>query len=388
MNRAEAHELLLREIRERRTYLESSPATVNIEFTGRCPVKPPCTYCVGKNAPDYQDPGHIATETLDTYWPYLLAAQRVNDCTFGEFQLYPGHEDLVTRLAEAGVPFGFTTIGQLLTESRSRFLIRHADTVEFAISLNAATEPTYRKYHGTGFDIVIRNLRRFIALHTELRPGRPLPVVLSCIVMRGNRHEIIPFLRMAAELGIDRIILRHLFDMRAGRYAVDSFQYHFVYEEERLTYADYLEIRSEINAIPEFAALTINYEWKPEESFIREQSEPDVDIPCLFPWKFLCIRPLHDSYTPCCFLKKAVEKPSEKTVQEVWNGEVMVGMRTELAAGRVPHFCRKYGDACPLVLETHRLVQINPASRPVHSAPSALEPLRQADLSRVAKTAS
>jgi MoaA/NifB/PqqE/SkfB family radical SAM enzyme len=362
MTRREARELLLREIREHRTYLQSSPATINMEFTGRCHVKPPCTYCVGKNLEGYQEPGHIAQDQLASYWPYMLRSQRVNDCTYGEFQLYPGHEEVIARLADAGIPFGFTTIGQLLTENRARFLIRYSDTVQFAVSLNAATEETYRKYHGAGFDIVLRNLRRFSALHQELRPGKRLPLSLSFIVMRGNRHEVLPFLRLAGSLGVDRIILRHLFDMRVNRYNVASFGYDFVYEDERLAYTDYLDIRAGIEDSGEFTHLNIDYEWRAEESFIREQAEEGVDIPCLFPWKFLCIRPLHDSYTPCCFLKRAIEKPSKMSVEEVWNGEVMVGMRTELAAGRIPFFCQKYGDACPLVLQSYRaqppLVQI------------------------------
>lgn len=350
MSHDEARQLLLREIRERRTHLESKPATVNIEFTGRCHMHPPCTYCVGKNAEGYQEPGHITDAQLAPYWPHLLQAHRVNDCTYGELQLYPGHETVIERLSDAGVRFGFTTIGQLLTEKRSRFLIRHADTVEFAVSLNAATPETYRLYHGEGFDIVIRNLRRFVELHRELRPGKPLPFVLSYIVMRGNRDEVFPFLRLARDLGIDRVILRHLFDMRAGAYEVSTFGYRFRYEEERLGYADYLTLREQIDGTSEFAGMNINIEWNPELSFIQEQAEPGIDIPCLFPWKFLCIRPLHDLYTPCCFLKKPIAKPSETTLEEVWNGEVMVGMRTQLAAGRIPHYCQTHGDACPLVL--------------------------------------
>ena len=47
-----AHRALrLREIRAGRSVLRSTPATINIEFSGRCNVWPPCTYCVGKNKP-------------------------------------------------------------------------------------------------------------------------------------------------------------------------------------------------------------------------------------------------------------------------------------------------------------------------------------------------
>ncbi|MBM3765237.1 MAG: radical SAM protein [Acidobacteria bacterium] len=352
---------LRREIEERRTYLESPPDTVNIEFTGKCHMHPPCTYCVGKNGKDYQEPGHISDEQLEQYWPYMLQAQRVNDCTYGEFQLYPRHEEVVARLTANGVRFGFTTIGHLLNERRARFLLENAESLDFVVSINAATEETYRKYQGSGFDLTVRNLRRLVELNAELRPGKRPPFALSFIVMRGNRHEAIPFLRLARGLGVERVIFRHLFDMRVGDYAVRSFGHEFRYESERLDYKDYMALRAEVESSGEFGGMLIHFEWKAPESFIQEQAEPGVDIPCLFPWKYLCIRPVHDSYTPCCFMKKPIAKPSEASVAEVWNGEVMVGMRTELAAGKIPHHCRTHGDACPLVLESHRpqmLVQI------------------------------
>lgn len=353
--------LLLQEIRERRTFLQSPPDTLNIEFSDVCHMDPPCTYCVGKNKDGYRERGHVSDAQLARYWPSFLRARRVNDCTYGELQLYPGHQRVIERLSAAGVRFGFTTTGQLLTANRARFLITHAATVEFAVSLNAATPDTYRKYHGDGFSTVLRNLRRFVELHGELRPGQPLPVSLSYIVMRGNLHEVFPFLELASALGVSRLALRHLFDFRAGQYQVNSFGYLFDYERERLQYSEYLRLRTQIEDTPAFSHLNIHFEWKPEQSFIQEQAEPGVDIPCLFPWKFLSIRPLHDSYTPCCFLKRSIALPSQSTLEEVWNGEVMVGMRTELAAGLIPRFCRTYGDACPLVLASFR----NELHRPV-----------------------
>src|SRR5688500_2434366 len=107
------------EIRRRRSTLSSRPETINIELTGKCNVKPPCTFCVGKNLPTYHEPAHL---DLDRYWPHMLRARRVNDCSYGEPMLAPSFEGVVARLAAAGVKFGFTTNGLLLTERRARFL--------------------------------------------------------------------------------------------------------------------------------------------------------------------------------------------------------------------------------------------------------------------------
>jgi MoaA/NifB/PqqE/SkfB family radical SAM enzyme len=361
---------LRQEIREARIRLDSAPATINIELTGRCNYKPACTFCVGKNTSGYQEPGNMSSELLDHYWPDLLRSQRVNDCSYGEPLLYPRFDEVIERLAVAGVKFGFTTNGLLLTERRARFFVRHADTVQFIVSLNAATPETYWRLHGQDFGKVIRNVERFVELHRAHRPGEALPLFLSFIVMRSNREEVPGFLRTAMRLGLQHVMLRHLFDLRVGEYSSDNFGQHFAYENERLPLADYLSLEHEVRESAEFAGLEIHATWNGKDSFIAEQAEPGVDIACLFPWKFLCVRPLHDTYTPCVYLKKTIAPPSATSIDEVWNGEVMVGIRRSLAAGDLPDFCMTYGDACPIVLK--RRVE---ASVPFPTeAPSALPP--------------
>jgi hypothetical protein len=197
----------------------------------------------------------------------------------------------------------------------------------------------------------VSNVERFIRLHQERHPGQPPPLYLSFIVMRSNRHEVCDFLSTAMKLGVKQVILRHLFDLRLDQYKTENFGHTFVYEDERLPFADYVRLEGEVRAATQFAGLGIHFTWDETTSFIAQQAEKGVDIECLFPWKFLCVRPLHDIYTPCVYLKKSIAPPSANTIEAVWNGEVMVAMRKSLAAGEVPDFCMTYGDACPIVLK-------------------------------------
>lgn len=350
----DARAKLRQEILEGHTVMESPPATINIELTGRCNVKPACTFCVGKNLTDYEEPGHLKNDLLEHYWQYLDQSQRVNDCSYGEPLLFPRFQEVVERLSEQGVRFGFTTNGLLLTPERAQFLIGHADALEFVVSLNAATAETYYKLHGQDFEQVLSNLQFFMDHFRAQQGGRRSPVILSFIAMRTNYQEAIDFLRLTQRLGVERVLLRHLFDIRAGDYQVNNFDHKFVYEDERLLFTDYKALEEQIRASAEFDSLEIHYQWNAETSFIAEQAEPDIDIPCLFPWKFLCIRPLHNMYTPCVFLKKSIASPSNTNLEEVWNGETMVEMRSALAKGEIPGFCKAYGDCCPIVLEQTR----------------------------------
>ncbi len=341
---------LAEEIDRRRTRLQSAPQTVNLEFTDRCNVRPACTFCTGKNEAGYREHGHLEDEVRDRIWPDLLRARRVNDCSYGEPMLYPRFEETIAALAAAGVAFGFTSNGLLLDERRARFLLRHAEHVDMAVSVNAATAETYHKLHGRDFHTLVRNLSRFVDLHHELAPHTRLPLVPSFIVMRCNRHETLPFLRWVSAMGAQRVMLRHLFDLEADGYAVDNFGHAFDYEEQRLALEDYRALQRQAQQDPALAGLEIHYQWDAEHSFIAEQSEQGSDIPCLFPWKFLCVRPQHDIYTPCVFLKRGIGHPSQHSIAEVWNGAVMRGMRRALSRGQLPDFCRTHGHACPLVL--------------------------------------
>lgn len=346
------------QVRRGQERLWAPPGTINIELTGRCNVKPPCTFCVGKNAPGYEEPGHL-TDMLAAHWPDLLRADRVNDCSYGEPLLHPDFEEVVARLTDAGVTFGFTTNGLLLTERRARFLAERAAHIDMCVSFNAATAETYRKHHGRDFATLLANVERYVALLDELEPRGPVPLMVSFIVMRSNEHEVFDFLRLADRLGARVVLLRHLFEV--GRdYAVDNFGHAFAYEEERLPFERYLALEAEVRARFRSARpadgprppLEVSFAWNPRDSFIAEQAEPGVDIPCLFPWKFLCVRPIAGSYQPCVYLKrKSVSDPRAGTVRDVWNGEVLREMRRTLATGRIPEFCLTYGDPCPLVME-------------------------------------
>jgi MoaA/NifB/PqqE/SkfB family radical SAM enzyme len=353
----------LLEISARKTVLDSPPATINIEFSGRCNVWPPCTYCVGKNKPGYEEPPHIPQEQLEPYMKYLLEAERVNDTTYGEPLMYPGIHDLIDRLGSAGVRFGFTTNGLLLSEKKARLLAKHSRHVDICISLNAASREVYYAHQGKEWDRLIENIERFVAIHHELRPGEQIPLVLSFIVMRSNQHEVMEFVRLTARLGAKAALLRHLFDLHEDGFEASNFGHHFVYGRERLAFADYKEIERSVRESEEFRAgePAVYFAWNGGDSFIREQAEPGIDIPCLFPWKFLCIRPIHGYYTPCVYLKKGIARTSDMTVEEVWNGEVMQGLRRSLARGEVPAYCCENSDICPLVLE-HRAKQAAEAS--------------------------
>jgi MoaA/NifB/PqqE/SkfB family radical SAM enzyme len=353
LQRGRRRALRMREIRAGKSILKSPPATINIEFSGRCNIWPPCTYCVGKNAEGYEEPPHIPEDELAPYWKYMLAAERVNDNTYGEPLMYPAIHDVIDRLGLAGVSFGFTSNGLLLTEKKARLLARHSEQVDICISLNAASKEIYFAHQGKDFGKLLVNIERFVKIHNEMHPGRVPPLVISFIVMQSNRHEVMDFIRLGKRLGVKGVLFRHLFDLNDPKFTANNFKHRFVYGEEMLPWEEYHQLEREIRASDEFkqGGIEIYFAWNGQDGFIKGQAEPGVDIPCLFPWKFLCIRPIHGFYTPCVYQKKPMAKTNEMTVEEVWNGEAMQSMRSALAKGEVPQYCCDHSDICPLVLD-------------------------------------
>jgi MoaA/NifB/PqqE/SkfB family radical SAM enzyme len=344
--------LQLREIAQKRVELQSLPSTYNIELTGRCNYNPPCVYCVGKNRPNYNPPGNLDISMIDKSWASLRQAERINDCSYGEPLLYPGFESLVERFASAGIKFGFSTNGLLLTEKKADFLVKHAGTIEFVVSLSAATPETYYRLHGQDFNAVIGNVKRYIELYEAEHGSAEPPLILSYIAMRSNADEVMDFLSLTRSLGVNNVMFRPLLDFVAGsHYVCDSFGHEFDYENEKLGLDYYTELENHIREQSEFSSMKLSYQWSSQESFVAEMLDGESEIPCLFPWKFMNIRNLHDMYLPCMFLQESIGSPSEASVEDIWNSKTLVEMRESLVSGDIPQFCSNHSISCPLVLE-------------------------------------
>jgi MoaA/NifB/PqqE/SkfB family radical SAM enzyme len=344
--------LQLKEIAQKTVELQSRPSTYNIELTGRCNYNPPCVFCVGKNRPNYNPPGNLDISIIEKSWASLSQAERINDCSYGEPLLHPRFEPFVERLAFAGIKFGFSTNGLLLTEKKAEFLVKHSGIAEFVVSLNAATPETYYRLHGQDINTVIGNVKRFIELFEAEHGSGELPLILSYIVMRSNADEVMDFLSLTRSLGVNNVMFRPLLDFVAGsHYVCDNFGHEFDYGNEKLGLDYYKELESHIKSRSEFSTMNLSYQWSSQESFVAEMLDGDSDIPCLFPWKFLNIRDLHDMYLPCMFLQESIGSPSEASVDDIWNSKTLIKMRESLASGDIPRFCSEHSVSCPLILE-------------------------------------
>jgi MoaA/NifB/PqqE/SkfB family radical SAM enzyme len=338
------------EILEKKTVLASRPVLFNLDTTGICNIDPPCLFCTLKS----QDYNYKKIDALqfEKYGDFLHCASKVIDCSFGEPLTRSDFLKIALSILERGQVFHFSTNGLLLRRAVAERLAPHAARLGIIVSVNAAHAETYARITGKDFSKLLGNIRDAVAVFGQ--PGGEVPLSLSMIVMRMNQAEVADFLHLARDLGVPRVLLRHLFETDYGSTPRNDFGYAFHYDREILRPEEYAAVAVQAKALAASLGLTLAVQWEAEQSEIAALAEPDSDIPCLFPWKFLFAQEHTALAYPCCYIGQAVGGIGPDGLEAVWNGPVLAAMRQSLARGELPGFCLEHGHTCPLVLERRR----------------------------------
>lgn len=343
LNREEVHRGAVR--------IESRPLQMNVELTGICNVSPPCLFCSGKNF------GHnysaLDIEYLHAYEDFLGVARQINEDSFGEPLSHPGLIELARRLTANGQVFSFVTNGLLLSRARAEALAACGPLLGMHVSFNAASSDTFYKLTGKPFDRVVANTRDYVAAYRRRNGDADLNLVLTFIVMEINRHEVLDFVRLAHEIGAPRILLAPLHDRPSV--PLGSFGYDFAYEEEMLTYEALEAHGRQATRLADALGLTCLLQWRADrDSALQSFAEPDVDIPCLIPWRFLFIQEHTKRTISCPYHRHPSGDLRKHSIAEIWNGPEQTAMRAALANGEIPKRCWEVSAGCPLVMRSRQ----------------------------------
>ena len=225
--------LNVRETLEGRAELRSTPTNLGVDLYGVCNVKPPCVYCDWDFSKDLEGENVDVPFTRETLgeWGELFdnAASLVN-CSIGEPFMMKNFDELLDAFGEQSKSLEMATNGQILTDRNIEKLIGRR--VHLYVSLDAATADTYAKLRNDKFDRIIANLRRLIPAKGG-RAGYP-KVHMVFMPMRVNLHELEGFVRLCAELEVDRMVLRPLNYNEATQLDWTRNGHHFKYAEQLL----------------------------------------------------------------------------------------------------------------------------------------------------------
>jgi radical SAM protein with 4Fe4S-binding SPASM domain len=191
-----------------RTYLRSNPDLLHLEPTTACNLD--CIMCGRASAWSElaEHSAHMTKGTFRKAIPFLKTARRVVLHGWGEPLLAPNFTWMVETAKKCGCWVDFDTNGLLLKPKLcDRLVAAKIDCVN--VSIDAATEETFKFIRGGDFPLLISNLERLKA--AKEASGSPYPRVrFKFVIMRKNVEELPELVELAHRLGVSQIVLQNL----------------------------------------------------------------------------------------------------------------------------------------------------------------------------------
>lgn len=195
------------DLRERRVSVGNVPYFYHIHLHMPCNQR--CIMCVPNGRhPDNSLPYESFLELFEQIRPYAEHITLIG----GEPLLYPYIGPVLDLLSQHRIAVTINTNATRLNGDLVRKLL-NLHELHLKCSIDAATRETYYRIRGTDvFDRVVDNIRCFAA---EAGGRGGMHVVPVYVVMRRNLREVLPFLRLFRDAGLERIEfhpVRHVSD--------------------------------------------------------------------------------------------------------------------------------------------------------------------------------
>ena len=389
----------VQEMLEGRVSLDSTPVSLGIDLYGVCNVKPPCVYCEWDYSKALEGPfvdAPFTPQTLREWGPFFENSVSLVNCSIGEPFMMKEFDDLLDAFGDGGKVLEMTTNGQILTDRNIQKLLERA--IDLYISLDAGTPETYARLRNDRFKAILANLRRLV--RAKGGPGRRPYVHLVFMPVRANVHELETFVRIAADLNVDRMVLRPLNDSPSVNLDWERAGYRFEYQKELLPFDELVRVSGRTAELCRCYGVELadqmDFGGAMGDQFERlfEEGRQSVRVPaavldpsaagsmssgttqslagfervtdravetppsveplsslgserkpaCTEPWKSLYI--LRRGVFPCCYGGAPIATMDQ--YREAWNAPVVQAIRAELVQGRFHDYCLR-SPACPIV---------------------------------------
>lgn len=194
--------------RARAVEVDALPSKLTFQTTDVCNLA--CPHC---QIPKAAKLAAMRPELLGPLRSLLLPDLiELHPTNLGEPFAWPHFRALCGDLERHGVLLDLTTNGTLLNADRVEWVAPIARDVK--ISFDGATRATFERLRlGASFEGVCANVRGLVTRLRRVRVRRPV-VSLQMTLMRDNVAELPGLIRLAHELGVDRVKAYHLFSFR------------------------------------------------------------------------------------------------------------------------------------------------------------------------------
>lgn len=151
----------------------------------------------------------MSWDTFTHMAQYFHLTQGVDLTGGGEPTTHARLPDMVRTAKEAGCEVGFSTNGTLLDPGLSETLVwAGLDWISF--SIDAASAETYERIRqGAEFETVLNNVEALREAKSS-RGSKTPRMMMVFVMMRENYHELLTYIELAHELGIEQIVFKNM----------------------------------------------------------------------------------------------------------------------------------------------------------------------------------
>ena len=317
------------------------PRSLYLETTNRCDSK--CQTCI-RTFRSLEPPADLTLEQVKAITEQFSVLERVVLHGIGEPLLNREIFEIVAYLKTRAATVLFNSDAISLTAPRARRLIQ-SGLDEYRVSLDAATRQTYRRLRGVDqFDRVVANVRRLVQLERGRSRSAPR-VSLWFTASRANLDELLAFVRLAADLGVDEVYVQRLVFNGLGLATAENALHGRLQRQEQDVLDQAQELARGLGVALRASGLTT-----PLASLKGEMSSPRPWAGCQRPWTLSYVT-ANGHVLPCCIspwvardyqaliLGNALAEP----FADIWNGEGYRRFRTNFESGSPPDPCRGCG---------------------------------------------
>ncbi len=306
---------------------------LNVEVSAQCNFN--CRIC---GFQEFYKPKGLMS--MDTFRKLEDTFERTNSVLFGfnaETLLNPDVIEMLkfAKKANPNMHVSILTNGSLLTKELSEQLITNGLN-DLSISIDAATNETYKKLRNYDLDKIKQNIRTLDELK-EKHKSRTPSLGTNFVATKENIHELLAFIDLAKELKLNYIRLTNVEPYTQG------IQDTTLYGDNYTT-----EVGETIKKAEEKCkklGIIFSYpKFKKDASAVCEFMQPIVD------WQGNVIPCSQFSYDrDTLYYGKKVNHPliilgniNKKSFEKIWNSRKYKQFRKDVVKGRGPELCYKY----------------------------------------------
>jgi radical SAM protein with 4Fe4S-binding SPASM domain len=348
-------QLSARETAAQAEVLRSTPRTLFLEITGRCPIE--CLMCARR----YRNwsYGDLDERTFTKLSRVLPRVGMVVLGGFGEPLAASSFDSYFDRLLGWGARVALQTSGYRLTEERAERLARGLRHLH--ISMDSPEEETYRSIRPRiAFREVTGRIRQMAAIKRS--SGSPYPTIhVVFVAMRRNIEQLPAMVDFVAEMSADNLTVQYMV-VHGEEVRAESLFYHQELANRMLDAAE--ERAREVGLSVTFPARfgsggrgeSVTRPGRPAGSPLQA---------CTDPWTVAFVR-WNGEVRPCCYAPSRVVMGNlaERSFWEIWNGPAYRDLRRRVNSADPPDYCHTctVGRLCGVDDERAHVVLADPAA--------------------------